>query len=96
MSDMENKVDGIEAIGDDELDAVAGGNDFSDWIPSQDILMLAASEGRAIQVPIVGGILCSCPPTFYFAESVNTKSDGRKVYLNVKCYKCGREFVSIG
>ncbi len=45
MTEMEKKAmeKGMEAVGDNELDAVAGGIDFSDWIPSQDILMLAAS-----------------------------------------------------
>ncbi len=98
MAEMEKKAveGGIKALADNELDAVAGGVDFSDWLPSQEIKTLAASEGRAIQVPVAGGALCPCPPSFYFAESFHTKSDGRKVYLNAKCYKCGRELVSIG
>ncbi len=95
MSDSERKVSGIEPLDDDELDAAAGG--FFGTPPTmspQEARAKAASEGRELSVPAQPGVKCDCFPGYYYAQSVG-KQNNRTVYNNVKCYICGKTWVSL-
>ncbi len=88
MAQINKKANDIEAIGDDELNAVAGGVDLPDRMLLEDITEFAASEGRKIKVTGPNR-LCGCPSAFLFAESYETLAGGRYVFHNVCCYNCG-------
>ncbi len=85
MSDLEKKVNGIEAVGDDELDAVAVGSGSL-----ADFDYLARQEGRRIKVP-ADAWACGCPMSEMgggvYAQSSETVG-GVTYYYDVKCYWC--------
>ncbi len=92
MSDMEDKVDGVEAVNDDELDAVAGGL-LGGWRePNLEHEQgQARRDGRTIQVPEdFASKLCSCGSQWVFARSASCVLNFR-AYNDVFCYRCRRK-----
>ena len=93
MSDIEKKNNGIEAISDDELDAVAGGEMYDTDPNSPQMQQLRAqnnarADGRREKIGDSTG-LCKCPLAYVFARSVE-KTLGGKTYHDIKCYSCGK------
>ncbi len=95
MADMENKVDGIEAIGDDELEAASGGK----WIfttkkQREQAKKEAAADGRTHLIPS-GTWMCVCSHQYKYARDkqyIADKDTGRMVYKyqDCMCYYCGK------
>ncbi len=84
MADMEKKVGGIEAISDDELDAVAGGLKM-DEIPV--FKQQAYADGRTVRLDMLSSGAMCCG--IYCAKD-KYEQDGKTYYRDVKCYKCGK------
>ncbi len=94
MSDMEKKVDGIEAISDDELDAVAGG--FRDDNLAQ-AMRAAQADGRKYSLANINlaSAFCPCHIAYKWARHNKVIKDGVTIvnlrgYTDVKCYGCGK------
>ncbi len=92
MAEMDKKASGIEAISDDELEAVAGGAGGGELTLAQ-AKEAAKAEGRKKQVPAraskPAGKMCGCPVEWKFYKSaVRTNIDQFTIYQDVKCYKC--------
>ncbi len=87
MSDMEDKANEIEAISDDELDAVAGG--ASKWLTAPEAKAAAQADGRVVAIRSEDEswlrLLCHCP--YYFKWARGEKGNN---YTDVKCYVCGK------
>ena len=81
MSDVENKVNGLEAINDDELEAVAGG-----FYSKDEFKIQAKADGRPIRATYQPKACCGIP--YVFARE-QQKQNGTTYYHDVKCYKCG-------
>ncbi len=96
MSDMEDKVDGIEVISDDELEAVAGG--AGKWLTAPEAKAAAQADGRVVAIKSKDEsklqLLCHCPYYFKWArdDKIYLTKDNRAVdgYTDVKCYGCGK------
>ncbi len=91
MSEMEKKMNGVEAMDDDELDAAVGGAGDSGMTLSQ-AKAAAKQEGRKQMPPETSkaaGKMCSCPVEWKFYGSVQRVNlDLSRVYKDVKCYTC--------
>ena len=80
---MEN---GIETIGDDELDAVAGGS----WTEVRLLLKRQAiADGRHVTLNAPTSEAMCCGLHCVYAKD-SYKQDGKIYYRDVKCYKCGK------
>ncbi len=90
MPDIEKNANGIEAVNDDELDAVAGGADAG--MNLSQAKAAAKQDGRKQMPPETSKAankLCSCPVEWKFYRSVErVNMDMSRVYKDVKCYKC--------
>ena len=95
MSDIENKVSGIEAISDDELDAVAGGaTDKEQFIQA---MLDARADGRTCSLAndSLSSAFCPCHFSYKWARSNKVIKNGVTMvnlrgYTDIKCYKCGK------
>ena len=86
MADMEKKVGVIEAISDDELDAVAGGLKM-DEIPV--FKQQAAADGRTVRLDMLASGAMCCGIYCVYSREKQTQN-GTTYYHDVKCYKCGK------
>ena len=86
MSDTENKTNGLEAISDDELEAVAGGLKM-DEIPL--FKQQAAADGRTVRLDMLSSGAICCGIYCLYAKD-KYEQDGKTYYRDVKCYKCGK------
>ncbi len=101
MSDMEDKVHKIEAISDDELEAVAGG--AGKWLTAPEAKAAAKADGRVIAIKSKdeGSLrfLCECPYYFKWARGDKIYHNDRPPidgYTDIKCYGCGKTMDYIG
>ncbi len=86
MSDMEKNTTGVEALSDDELDAVAGGVSDED---AKNAKKQAQADGRTMMLqPFVAG-LCLHNYQYKYARSFD-RSGLFWIYYDIKCYKCGK------
>ncbi len=90
MSDLEKKTNGVEAISDDELDAVAGGNRiFANKKEEQKAREEAAADGRKYMIRQMNWI-CICSHKYKFAREHIEEGFGKKeIFRDIKCYNCG-------
>ena len=91
MADMENKANGLKAISDDELEAVAGGMSKAEKKRVQE---KAAADGRTFKKPAFN-LLCVCNNDYKYARSKMPETGGPigrdyNLYMDIKCYKCGK------
>ncbi|HBU11437.1 MAG TPA: hypothetical protein DEB31_01500 [Clostridiales bacterium] len=95
--EMEKKMSGIEAISDDELEAVAGGAAASGITPEQAEAQ-AKADGRTIPFnkndSAPSNVVCPCPIEYKWARSdrlfLITFPQPQPGYSDMKCYKCGK------
>ncbi len=94
MADKE-KNKGMERIGDDELDAVAGGMaDEHSW---RQVVFEARSDGRVhpLANDTLSNAFCPCHYGYKWARSNKVVKNGvvmvnLRGYTDVKCYQCGK------
>ena len=98
MSDTDRN-SGIEAISDDELEAVAGGASFQPEDKEQLIqaTLDAKADGRAYRLANdnLSSAFCPCHFTYKWARINKVIKNGvtivnLKGYTDVKCYQCGK------
>ncbi len=95
MSEIEKKTNGLEAIADDELDAVAGG--FRDDNLAQ-AMRAAQTDGRKYNLAndiALSNAFCPCHYTYKWARINKVIKNGVTIvnlrgYTDVKCYCCGK------
>ncbi len=96
MSEIKQKSidndNGIEAIGDDELEAVSGGITQDEFNTIKEVEQKARPKGFTVMLAN-GEVLdsvCSCRYYYKWAyEKHPSTSPGRFNYYAVKCYQCG-------
>ncbi len=91
MLDADKKTleSGIEAVSDDELDAVAGGAADSGLTPEQ-AKAQATADGRPDMMPSpIGNKLCSCDYRYKWCKAMKIGNQLRIQYWDQKCYNCG-------
>ena len=100
MSDMEKKAvnNGLDAISDDELGAVAGGaSEYSD-VKDKQYRREAGSEGRSKFVRNASCPMCDCTYSQYARTNKWSANPYGSFYGDIKCYACGyqREDIKLG
>ncbi len=86
MSDLEKKANGIEAISDDELDAVAGGC----WEEVRVLLKRqATADGRQDKLNARTAKTMCCGSEHVYAKD-SFEQGGTIYYRDVRCYSCGK------
>ncbi len=99
MSDLAKKTmeNGLEAMGDDEMEAVAGGVTAGGVTPSM-AEALAKTDGRLIpfkkEDAKLARLVCSCSYEYKWARSDAVDSivklmKPKSGYSDIKCYRCG-------
>ncbi|HBU11435.1 MAG TPA: hypothetical protein DEB31_01490 [Clostridiales bacterium] len=97
MADMDKKAmeNGLDIIGDDELEAVSGGMSKED---KAEVEKQARADGRTHKLPILN-LLCMCNNDYKWArhKKMNELFDFGNVvvtltttYSDIKCYNCGK------
>ncbi len=102
MAEIDKNANGLEAIGDDELEAVAGG--AGKWLTATEAKAAAQADGRVVAIKSKDErllrLLCVCPYYFKWArgDKIYPSKDSRAVdgYTDVKCYGCGKMTHQIG
>lgn len=90
----------IIPLGDDELEAVAGGAPDSSRAETRNLMSSkssAAADDRRTAIPEDVEGLCSCGPGHKWAKywEVLMNNHSLRRYRDVKCYSCGRQWLWI-
>ncbi len=90
MSENNENTNVIEAISEDELETVAGGNRvFANAKEEKKAKEQAAADGRTHMVR-AGNWMCVCSHKYKFArEKVEQKRAPQVTFYDIKCYYCG-------
>ncbi len=98
MTETDKKISGIEAISDDELEAVAGGAvGTGDGTQILQARLDAQADGRKYGFADVNlsSAFCPCHIAYKWARSNKVIKNGVTMvnlrgYTDIKCYKCGK------